>query len=636
MVSYIEEFLLGCDTCRSVDCVLVKLSSAIYAIRDIAKSLPTGGLSEEEIVEEFLNHPDVMRVLAGLAGSIDSVRSKIEVDVRFRDLRPYLDMIIASIERASRESRPLREYIDYVRPPTWRIEREEITAKPVMESRKMMWAGSANRLARRSTKPSLTSTGVGREGRGRRRAVVAVAVLAVVGILLFVASSVLPQQLFPLGSIANLLTHVLKPSSGTSPEGGEGSSSAYTVPGKTKTMSPESRQRANVIRLGSTELALKNRHLVIRYWGKWLPYLWLDVGSHTIYLTPYVTDEPDSVTADYVFVNSTYSEATYPLNKLLAVIRNYYVAGETISIDVLPASRACGLRLDSGRPILTGCVEESFIVFNSSGKSLLSVVMGSINETTINYLRSHLFRAHPPKGLNKVAWFILSWLDRNAKYDYVKASMTSLVGVYDPITFFNLREGVCADYAVFTVAALLAGGAKHAYIVLLDTSKGPHAVAGVTINGTLFMLDQKLPVYEWADYVEYVFKPVGNVMQVINVSLDRDGEASIEARLVSPKAFTEAHPDTYPSDRPPHALVLGAALRLAKKLHVGLTSACGYRLYYVFNLGEWKALRAYSPAFKEGFAEYIVSNVLKLLGLKSRYVTCVWSNGQVIYVYMNA
>lgn len=122
--SVIERFLSGVDTCRSVDCVLIKLSSAFLEIRDFSKGFPTKE-TEAELIHEFLSHPNVMEVLAGLADSIDVVENKVLKDVRFSDLRPYVSQIIDAIRHASEKFIPQQVYHSYERPPLWQIEHRE-------------------------------------------------------------------------------------------------------------------------------------------------------------------------------------------------------------------------------------------------------------------------------------------------------------------------------------------------------------------------------------------------------------------------------------------------------------------------------------------------------------------------------
>ena len=81
------------------------------------------------------------------------------------------------------------------------------------------------------------------------------------------------------------------------------------------------------------------------------------------------------------------------------------------------------------------------------------------------------------------------WLQKNTKYWYEKAKAWPK-GVESPEMFMRTRRGVCADYAVFTAAALQALNVSPAYLVIYWNS---HAVAGVEVNGTIVVLDLTLP-----------------------------------------------------------------------------------------------------------------------------------------------
>jgi len=101
----IYQFLNGAKYCQSVDCFLAKLSTAFYAIRDGA------GSNMDELVNRFLNHPDVLKTLRSLAHQVNIVESMIRSDARFRILQEYLPAIIEAIiitSHGSHQSQPLQ------------------------------------------------------------------------------------------------------------------------------------------------------------------------------------------------------------------------------------------------------------------------------------------------------------------------------------------------------------------------------------------------------------------------------------------------------------------------------------------------------------------------------------------------
>jgi len=99
------QFLNGAKYCQSVDCFLSKLSTAFYAIRDGA------GSNMDELVNRFLNHPDVLKTLKNLAYQTNVVESMIRSDARFKILQEYLPAIIEAIiitSHGSHQSPPLQ------------------------------------------------------------------------------------------------------------------------------------------------------------------------------------------------------------------------------------------------------------------------------------------------------------------------------------------------------------------------------------------------------------------------------------------------------------------------------------------------------------------------------------------------
>jgi len=130
LADVIERFVSATATCQSVDCVLVRLSSAFLKIKDLAEGFSTS-VSEEELIIAFLNHQEVLKVLAGLADNIEAVEDMIWSDPRFKILRPYTFQIINAIKRGSQIYVAPRVYYDYEKPPLWRIEYEEHKAREV-------------------------------------------------------------------------------------------------------------------------------------------------------------------------------------------------------------------------------------------------------------------------------------------------------------------------------------------------------------------------------------------------------------------------------------------------------------------------------------------------------------------------
>jgi len=120
----VRKFAAGAETCHTVDCVLVRLSSAFLEISDFVKDFPTTA-REEELITSFLNHPEVLRILAGLAFDTEVLEEKIALDPRFKNLRPHTIQILHAVKRASAEHPSKQHYSAFERPPVWRVESME-------------------------------------------------------------------------------------------------------------------------------------------------------------------------------------------------------------------------------------------------------------------------------------------------------------------------------------------------------------------------------------------------------------------------------------------------------------------------------------------------------------------------------
>lgn len=124
IVKYIvDRFIVGIKGCKTVDCVLVKLSTAVYDIRSYTSS---GGYTTSTLIHEFLYDSEVMKVLSGLSHEKEYVEMKISTDPRFSSLKPYLQLIISAIESArERGVEPSTIFRADIRGPTWQIEYQE-------------------------------------------------------------------------------------------------------------------------------------------------------------------------------------------------------------------------------------------------------------------------------------------------------------------------------------------------------------------------------------------------------------------------------------------------------------------------------------------------------------------------------
>lgn len=400
----------------------------------------------------------------------------------------------------------------------------------------------------------------------------------------------------------------------------------------TSTSSPTSVPRHYIskrgIVFGNTSLVINGSHLIVKYHGRWLPYLELEANK-TIYLVPYPVVD-DHVIAEYTFVNSTYSVSIFSLSEISQLIGNKpYETSIKIYIDSPDTSKVCYLAYNGTEFRFIECKSVIYIKLHSlfSSMSVHEAILSYINSTSMSYLRQHLLNDSGNWDPVDLSWYILSWLDENTKYDYQSylLSMLSIgVGVRDPILFFNLRRGVCRDYALFTATALLAGGVKEAYILIFNTDQGFHATAAIEINDTFYILDQKLPVYEWADYVKYVFRITGNKMQVIRVWLDAKNFSAIEMFTIDPMEFSLKRPDTYPLDRVPEDLVADAIHYIGRTRQISITPTCRGFYSITWEILSSRLFKAYTPLFHKYFIELLANTIAKGVNQYLVRASCLW------------
>lgn len=532
------------------------------------------GVDAAKLVDLFLRDDRVANILAGLRPSIDVVKSRVLEDPRFENLRRYLDLILESIACASRVHVPTRIFL-----------LEEVVAEGGRGEGASRQYGQLREAVERS-----------RGAKGLMK------VLAVV---------------LPILAITLLLT--LHPG---------------TLSTLSKLFAPH---HVESVEIDGMKLSVVGNQLVVEYRGRWLPYLWVKCGNETIHLSPWLLNSSNAVVANYVFVNSTYSEARFPLNRLLTLLNESRAL--PCSVILMPVSEECSVDVENRTLVFGTCSYFSTPLGYGEALKLLThrvleeVLLWSVNRSVLNYLRHYLFGNESPRSLADAAWHVLQWVDRNAVYEPRRGSVLGLEFVKTPLEFLENPRGVCADYAVFTAAALLAAGFNESYILVFETSKGMHATAGAVINGTLFVLDQHLPVYEWSDYVQYVFKPVGSEMEVIKLSLDSDGESTLVIRTVSPGELAKTYPDTYPQDAVPREVVYEAFRDLAKKLGALFAPYCSFNRVYLLEVPQ---LRAYSPAFRHQFVEYLKMLALRELRPYLESASCVWveERGSYVAVYI--
>lgn len=124
---FVDRFSIGVKDCRTVDCVLVKLTTAICDIRDYARSAIDGEYTAPKFIREFLHDGEVMKILSGVSHARSYIVEKVYNDPRFSPLKNYLQYILSAMDSAVEMGiEPPTVFKAYAREPTWQIEYQEV------------------------------------------------------------------------------------------------------------------------------------------------------------------------------------------------------------------------------------------------------------------------------------------------------------------------------------------------------------------------------------------------------------------------------------------------------------------------------------------------------------------------------
>ncbi len=122
----INRFIIGVRDCKTIDCVLVKLTTAIYSIRSYSQTMEDSRYTASTLIQEFLHNDNVMKILSGLSHEKRYIETKISSDPRFSLLKNYLQIILTAIDLAERRGvEPSTIFRADTRGPTWQIEHQE-------------------------------------------------------------------------------------------------------------------------------------------------------------------------------------------------------------------------------------------------------------------------------------------------------------------------------------------------------------------------------------------------------------------------------------------------------------------------------------------------------------------------------
>ncbi len=300
--------------------------------------------------------------------------------------------------------------------------------------------------------------------------------------------------------------------------------------------------------------------------------------------------------------------------------------GSDFEVDVYDASKICNLHVDweSGFVELGDC-RTVFFIPTSWGNTFYDVVYESFNESTLAYLRGLLYGSSAPASVEEAAWRALEWVDENVEYDYAKALLSPVYyKIYDPVSFAEAKKGICSDYAVFLVAALLSAGVEPVYILTFDTARGGHAVAAVEVNGTLLVLDQHLPVIEWDDYLEYKVN-VTSPVYAYRITYDPKGGPTMEFYRLE-----RDYKDTYPLDGLPQQLAHEVCESLAGLLGASCKSTCTGGWWVRWS---WAVFKYYTPLFHDQWVDYIAKELAASIKRRPTCIHVEWDNPTTLIVH---
>jgi len=292
----------------------------------------------------------------------------------------------------------------------------------------------------------------------------------------------------------------------------------------------------------------------------------------------------------------------------------------------------CRVSTSSGVVNITGCGKTYVNVGPGEDITLIEAVVKYINTTSISYVSSLLYQGNPPPSLAEASWMVLEWLKNNTSYDYEKA-YSNVSYIYDPITFANLRRGICTDYALFTVTALvnLTGST---YILVFNTTREAHAAAGVVVDNGFFMLDQSLPPIELEDYFSNLGELLGGVLNgdifLYRVWLE-DGSVRLSITRLTLGDLLRIYPDTNPSDDLTDVFInrLTDYLKTLYNYDAGSTPTGHVEV-------KWGEFRYYSDVFVDQYVEYIVGDLKNTLPADATITSVSRGGPYTVYIYFKA
>jgi hypothetical protein len=297
--------------------------------------------------------------------------------------------------------------------------------------------------------------------------------------------------------------------------------------------------------------------------------------------------------------------ASYMLVNLSRVSER--LGSTSFDVVVYASSEACRVTLRDGGWRIGACRR---VAVNrlGGGSDWVHVLLYDINETVFRMLSEKV--THGLSGADALAEVTL-WLELNATY-----GSSGLNGVLTPLQFLELRRGVCIDYGIFTVAALLAAGYHDAYILMFgDNPLEAHAAAAAVVDGHLFIVDQHWPPTDFEDYVTYGEHSLPPNTTLLLIRVHREGgHVEADGNYTTVENLLKRFPDSWPPDSPDETLAAAVAEKVARDSGAKLRLCSHGRIDY-----QWPALRLYTPIFGKWWATILawkIEETLQSYGIK--------------------
>lgn len=256
-----------------------------------------------------------------------------------------------------------------------------------------------------------------------------------------------------------------------------------------------------------------------------------------------------------------------------------------------------------------------------SYRSILDALVHGLNSSSITSVGHAVLGGGKPSDTIAALWSLLAWAEESLEYDYDKYRAMGeglSVGVQSPLETIQKRRGVCSDYAVLLSAAI---GYLGLPAMVLALPKADHVVAATVVNDTVLVLDQKTPVIELQDYLEYIAPDEEEVTVYLVASTERQGSTIVLYRLAVDKAK-----DSYPADTLEPSVVEEAVYKAAAELGMEPNPSLGtvaewFAPYYKLSipvLAEVKPRPApldalYTPLFHRQWTNMIAEYIKKLV-----------------------